>query len=95
MEIYVNVKEVRNANYNIPSIASKVEGVGKSLGSLRTRMAEEIVAQQRIRQRLTDAYNEMSSLERQLNELYKITDSCVTQYETAERANLHNAELFS
>lgn len=95
MEIYVNVKEVRNANYNVLSIASKVGSAEKSLGSLRIRVAEEIASGQCIRQRLTDAYNEMNSLKYQINELYKITASCAAQYEAAEHANLHNAELFS
>lgn len=92
--IYVNIRGIRNANYNVPSILSGVSHAGKSLKNLSRKIAAEIRAGRRIQQRLDHAYAEIRALEKQIDELYKITNSCVAQYESAERENSRNAEMF-
>lgn len=92
--IYIDMREIRNANYNVLPISSEVNHAQKKLRTLRWNIEEEIAAHKRIGQRLAGLCNEMGLLERWINELYEITNLCVMQYETAERENFHNAELF-
>lgn len=93
-KIYINTKKIRNANCDVPSIASKVSGARRSVGIMKGKVAEEIAAQRQIRQRLDNMCREMDALERQINELCRVTGSCVAQYEAAENTNSRNAEMF-
>ncbi len=93
-EIYININKIRSANYNIPAVVGKVAHANRSVWKMKRQIADEIMDQRRIRQRLDKICGEIESLERHINELYVITKSCMMQYEAAENENSHNAGLF-
>lgn len=92
--IKVNLSSIRTANYNVPGIVTKVEIPKRNLGILKWRISEEITARYNIKNRLNDVYNRMESVQRQISDVYNITNSCISQYEAAERDNSKNADAF-
>lgn len=92
--IRVNIRGIRNANGNIPSVVSKVDRSQKVIRGLQQRIANEITAKRSIGQRLEAAQRECEALGRQIQQLYEITAQCAAQYEAAEHSNSRNAEMF-
>lgn len=93
-KIYVNTKQIRNINCDVPNIVSKVSSTRRTLGMLKGKITEDIAARKQIKQRLDNMYREMDALEKQINELYRFTNSCIVQYEETENRNSRNAEMF-
>lgn len=92
--IRVDISAIRHANYNVPGIVSKMNTTKKTIGSFKRRVPEEIMTRYSIRQRIEKVYTDIEELERKINALYDITNSCVSQYESAENENMSNANMF-
>lgn len=92
--IKIDVKKVRNANYNLPPMISNLSAQKKYLNMLKWRIPSEIQDRKGIRQRLSSILREMDRAEQQLNEVYKVTGSAVTQYMNMETSLTANAASF-
>lgn len=93
-KIQVDLGAIRSANYNVPNISSKVNNTKRMLGIVKWKIPEDIVARYSIRQRIENVYSEIDQIEKKLNEIHSVTNSCVCQYEKAENDNTHNADMF-
>lgn len=92
--IKIDIKKVRNANYNLPPMISNLSAQKKYLNMLKWRIPSEIQDRKGIRQRLSSILREMDRAEQQLNEVYKVTGSAVTQYMNMETSLTANAASF-
>ncbi len=93
-QIYINLSEVRNANYEMPSLASKADNAKRAVGLMRYRIPTDVAERYNIKQRLGDVYLEISKIEAKIDELYAVTNSCVEQYARAEQINSNNIDAF-
>ncbi len=93
--IYVNISEIRNANYGMPSLSSKADNVKRAVGLMRYRVIAEVAARYSIKERLNDVYREIGKIEEKMDEMYAVTNSCVEQYDQTERENSHNIDQFN
>jgi len=92
--ININVKKVRNANYNLPPIISNLSAQKRYLNMLKWRIPLEIQDRRDIRERLNSILKEMDRVEEQLNDIYRVTGSAVTQYMNMETKLMANASRF-
>lgn len=92
--IKIDMKKIRSANSTLPSIGMTVGEVKRGMGMMRWRIPEEIQNENQIKQRIVDVINEIGKLEEQINEVYKVTNNCVSQYLNAEEKNSVNADKF-
>lgn len=93
-EIKIDIKKVRNANYDLPSIISNLSAQKKSINMLKWRIPSEIQNRRNIRERLDSVLREMDRVEQQLDDIYKVTGSAVTQYMNMETRLTANASKF-
>lgn len=92
--INFDIKKVRNANYNLPPMISNLSAQKKYVSMLKWRIPSEIQDRRNIRERLNAVLREMDKAEQQLNEIYKVTGSAVTQYMNMETNLTANASRF-
>ncbi|MCM1191142.1 MAG: hypothetical protein NC123_03070 [Butyrivibrio sp.] len=93
-KVNIDIKKVRNANYNLPPMISSLSAQKKYVGMLRWRIPSEIQDRRNIRERLNAVLREMEKAEQQLNDIYKVTGSAVTQYMNVETDLSANAARF-
>lgn len=93
-EINIDIKKVRNANYNLPPMISSLSAQKKYVNMLKWRIPSEIQDRRNIRERLNSILREMDRAEQQLNDIYKVTGSAVTQYMNMETNLTANASRF-
>lgn len=92
--INIDMKKVRNANYNLPPMISNLSMQKKYINMLKWRIPSEIQDRRNIRERLNFILREMDRAEQQLNDIYKVTGSAVTQYMNVETKLTANASSF-
>lgn len=92
--INIDMKKVRNANYNLPPMISNLSVQKKYISMLKWRIPSEIQDRRNIRERLNSILQEMDRAEQQLNDIYKVTGSAVTQYMSMETNLTANASRF-
>ena len=92
--INIDMKKVRNANYNLPPMISNLSVQKKYVSMLKWRIPSEIQDRRNIRERLHSIFREMDRAEQQLNDIYKVTGSAVTQYMNMETTLTANASRF-
>lgn len=92
--IQIDIKKVRNANYNLPPMISNLSAQKKYVSMLKWRIPSEIQDRRNIRERLNSILREMDKAEQQLNDIYKVTGSAVTQYMNMETNLTVNASRF-
>ncbi|MDE6015304.1 MAG: hypothetical protein K2H41_06400 [Acetatifactor sp.] len=92
--INIDMKKVRNANYNLPPMISNLSVQKKYISMLKWRIPSEIQDRRNIRERLNSILQEMDRAEQQLNDIYKVTGSAVTQYMSMETTLTANASRF-
>ncbi len=92
--IKIDVKKVRNANYNLPPMISNLSAQKRDINMLKWRIASEIQDRREIRERLNAILREMDRAEKQLNDVYKMTGAAVTQYMKMETSLTANAARF-
>lgn len=92
--INIDIKKVRNANYNLPPMISNLSVQKKYINMLKWRIPSEIQDRRNIRERLHSILREMDRAEQQLNDIYKVTGSAVTQYMSMETNLTANASRF-
>ncbi len=92
--ININIKKVRSANYDLPPIISNLSAQKRYLNMLKWRIPSEIQDRRDIRERLNSILKEMDRAEEQLNDIYRITGSAVTQYMNMETKLTANASRF-
>ena len=93
-EINIDIKKVRNANYNLPPMISSLSAQKKYVNMLKWRIPSEIQDRRNIRERLNSILRELDRAEQQLNDIYKVTGSAVTQYMNMEANLTTNASRF-
>lgn len=92
--IHIDIKKVRNANYDLPPMISNLSAQKKYVNMLKWRIPSEIQDRKNIRQRLGSVLRELDRAEQQLNDIYKVTGSAVTQYMNMETTLTANAARF-
>lgn len=92
--INIDIKKVRNANYDLPSMISNLSAQKKYVNMLKWRIPSEIQDRRNIRERLGSVLRELDRAEQQLNDIYKVTGSAVTQYMNMETSLTANAARF-
>lgn len=92
--INIDMKKVRNANYNLPPMISNLSVQKKYINMLKWRIPSEIQDRRNIRERLHSILRELDRAEQQLNDIYKVTGSAVTQYMNMETNLTANASRF-
>lgn len=92
--IQIDIKKVRNANYNLPPMVSNLSAQKKYVSMLKWRIPSEIQDRRNIRERLNAVLRELERAEQQLNDIYKVTGSAVTQYMNMETNLTVNASRF-
>lgn len=92
--INIDIKKVRNANYNVPPMMSNLSAQKKYINMLKWRIPSEIQDRREIRERLSAAGRELERIEQQLNDIYKVTGSAVVQYMDMETKLTANASRF-
>lgn len=93
-EINIDIKKVRNANYNLPPIISNLSAQKKYVSMLKWRVPSEIQDRRGIRERFVSVLRELDRAERLLNDIYNVTGSAVTQYMNMETNLTANASRF-
>lgn len=92
--INIDIKKVRNANYDLPSMISNLSTQKKYISMLKWRIPSEIQDRRNIRERLDAALQEIDRAEQRLDDIYKVTGSAVTQYMNMEANLTANASKF-
>lgn len=92
--IHIDIKKVRNANYNLPPMISNLSAQKKHVSMLKWRIPSEIQDRRNIRERLNAISREIDKAEQHLNDIYKVTGSTVTQYMNMETSLTANASRF-
>lgn len=92
--IRIDIKRIRNANCNLPSMISNLSIQKKYVNLLKWRIPTEIQDRRNIRERLSLVLREMDRAEQQLNDIYRMTGSAVSQYMDMETRLTANASRF-
>lgn len=92
--IKIDIKKVRNANYNLPPMISNLSIQKKNVNMLKWRVPSEIQDRKNIRERFHSVLRELDKAEQQLDDIYKITGSAVAQYMNMETNLTVNAAKF-
>lgn len=92
--INIDIKKVRNANYSLPPMISNLSAQKRYINMLKWRIPSEIQDRRKIRKRLNSILREIDRAEQQLNDIYKVTGSAVTQYMNMETNLTVNASMF-
>lgn len=92
--INIDIKKVRNANGNLPQMISNLSVYKKDISMLKWRIPSEIQGKRNIEERLNIILCEMDRVGQQLNDIYKVTGSAVTQYMRMETNLTVNASKF-
>lgn len=93
-QINIDMKKVRNANYNLPSVISNLSAQKRDVNMLKWRIPSEVQDRRRIRERLNSVLKDIEKVEQQLNDVYKVTGSAVSQYMNMEANLTVNASRF-
>lgn len=90
-DIHIDIKKVRNANYNLPPMLSNLSAQKRYVNMLKWRIPSEIQDRKNIRERLDSILREMDRAEQRLNDIYRVTGNAVTQYMDMENKLTANA----
>ena len=93
-EIRIDLKKVRKANYNLPSVVSNLSAQKRYVNMIRWRVPSEIQERREIQKRLDEILKRIEKEEERIQEIYKVTGSAVQQYVNLETALTENASKF-
>ena len=93
-EIKIDLKKLQNANYSIPSVLSGLAAQKRYLNLLKWRIPTEIQNKKQIRKQLDACIKEITEIEEQINDIYKVSRSAVMQYTNVEKKLNKNASQF-
>ena len=94
--IDINLKEVKEANQILPSLSCILSGVKRELSLLKWKIPEEEpdIDNESLRERISEIAKKVDHIESKLNEVYILTNSCVSQYMEMEERILSNQDIF-
>lgn len=92
--INIDIRKVRNANYELPPIISNLSAQKRYVNMLKWILLSEIQDRRHIRERIDFVLREMEKAEQQITEIYKVTGNVVTQYGIMEINLMANADGF-
>lgn len=92
--IYVNLREVRDANYDLPYVEAGADYVKMQALRMKRNIPDCISNKYQIRQRMDMVCREIGKLEMRIGRLYEATNSCMEQYADTEHENNKNAQAF-
>lgn len=93
-QIYVNFREVKNANGRVPSMIAQMDATKRSLGLMRYRIPEDRMDFNAIRNEISSCVSEIESLKEQLRRIYTTTEQAMFQYENGDKKVEENAKHF-
>lgn len=83
-EIYMNIKSIRNINHSLSITSSKLSVERKKLGMIRWMIPEEILLERNTGERLDNVISRLERVEKNLDEVYKVTLNSIGLYLRAE-----------
>lgn len=92
--IYVNWKEVKDANYDLPPVEAKAGYVKWRTQIIKREIPDCISEKFQIGNRLDIICKEIDQIENTIERLYRVTNLCMEQYADTEAENSHNAQKF-
>lgn len=92
-KIYVNCREIRDANFTLRNLETKAKSVNKQIYRLKSGMSDDINGCN-IKQRLEQICHSIDTVEVWFEQLYKTANYCMEQYEAVEYEISRNAEAF-
>ena len=92
--INVDMKKIKNANYNLPSMISSIDTQKRYVNMLKWRIPSEIQDRRGIRERLNSVSRELDKAQQMLSGVYNVTGSAMTQYANMEKTLTENAARF-
>ena len=93
-KIDIDISKTRNVNYNISPIVSSVSAQRRNVNLLKWRISPDVQNRRNISSRLNAAVSELESIEKKLNEIYRITESALDQFAETENKLNKNADAF-
>lgn len=83
-QIDIDIRTVRNENYALPGLASKIGNSRKELSLLRWRLPENILEQREVKQRIEYICRDLSDVENQIERINKVTNDSISRYTVVE-----------
>lgn len=93
-DIYVNMRKVRDANYDLPHLEEKADLLKRRTQSMKRKIPVYILNKYQIGERMDTVCKEIGKLETRIRKLHEVTNVCIEQYAYAEYENSRNAEAF-
>ena len=93
-QINIDMKKVRNVNYNLPSVISNLSVQKRDINMMKWRIPSEIQNRRNIQERLDSILKEIEKVEQQLTDVYSVIGSAVAQYMNMEADLTTNASRF-
>ena len=93
-KIYVNFREIREANYSLLYIASRADFVKRQIYRCKRELPDDICARYQIGQRLECVCGKVEEVEQRISQLREVVNCCIRKYEAAENENSRNARAF-
>ena len=91
-EIYINLRDVHCANYELPGVEDRAERIRRQMFLLKDEVPDEILNRHQIGQRFDTLCRNMKKWRDEVDELFEVTKSCMEYYAEAERKNEKNAD---
>lgn len=94
MKLKINMSAVRDVNYTLPPMITKMSGIQRGVGLLRWRVPAQLQQEREIGNRLAKVHREAGELVDELAQLYDMVNHCIDMYDRTERQNDENASQF-
>ena len=83
-DIRIDIKRIRNENYMLRPVISKLSSIEKNLSLLKWKMEDEIDEACNTKERITDISEAVLEICDEIERVYDITMECIEQYMAAE-----------
>lgn len=94
-DIQINTQEVRNDNYVLPRLISRLDNCERAIAVMKWRIPTEVGNAGEIRQHLAEQQRRLRAVQDRLEKLYGQTNACMDQYEETERILTARAKDFA
>ncbi len=93
-DIRVSIKEVRNDNYMLPLLISRLDNCQRSVAVMKWRVPADMQDSEKIKEELIAVQHEMENIQEKMEALYRATKECMDQYEETENTLFARAKDF-
>lgn len=93
-DIRVSIKEVRNDNYMLPLLISRLDNCQRSVAVMKWRVPADMQDSEKIKEELIAVQHEMENIQEKMEALYRATKEGMDQYEETENTLFARAKDF-